>query len=75
MDAALLWLLIAASRGATMGRGARRRDREIDGAAMPNRVGVGAPRRHHARSAWLRALEEIALVDRRMKPSPIRKLW
>jgi hypothetical protein len=75
MDAALLWLLIAASRGAARGEPARR-DRETDGAETPARASmVPLRRRLHARSAWLRALEEVALVDRRMKPSPIRKLW
>jgi len=65
MDAALLWLLIAAARGGTP----RRRDTMDRASPAPLR------RRLHARSAWLRALEEVALVDRRMKPSPIRKLW
>ena len=83
MDAALLWLLIAAwSRGgATPRSGAPRREtgahvRRGRARGTAEREGA-APlhRRLHARSAWLRALEEVGLVDRRMKPSPIRKLW
>jgi hypothetical protein len=80
MDAALLWLLIAAwSRGGTTRDAVRPRrapchDRET-GKAAADRASVPLRPRLHARSAWLRALEEVALVDRRMKPSPIRKLW
>jgi hypothetical protein len=76
MDAALLWLLIAASRGGTTRRGgATHQRRETVDAAVRERASVAPLRRQHARSAWLRALEEVALIERRMKPSPIRKLW
>lgn len=79
MDAALLWLLIAASRGAPRSGGSTRHGGatryEADDTDVPARASVAPLRRLHARSAWLRALEEIALVDRRMKPSLIRKVW
>ena len=76
MDAALLWLLIAAARGGTPRRGGTQRgDTMHRRGAMDRASPAPLRRRLHARSAWLRALEEIALIDRRMKPSPVRKLW